>query len=97
MKPAQIVDELEIALTQMEIRVRKEKGNFKGGWCIVNDERCLVINKRHSPEIQFSIVAECLRSVSLDAVYLKPTVREALEAQWAELPVEVTSDFNEDA
>lgn len=96
MKPEQIVDELEGVLGKMGIRVRREKGNFKGGWCVINDERCLVINKRHTPEIQFSILAECVRSLPHETVYLKPGVRAALEEQWTSRPIDVTSDFQED-
>ena len=96
MKPEQIVDELETVLARMGIRVRKERGNFKGGWCVINEERCLVINKRHTPEIQFTIVAECMRSLPHESVYLRPSVREALEEQWTRRPVDVTSDFQED-
>ena len=97
MKPEKIVDELEDVLTRMGVRVRREKGNFKGGWCIINDEQCLVINKRHSPEIQLSIVAECMRALPHESVYLKPSVRDALEEQWASRSVDVASDFEEDA
>jgi hypothetical protein len=96
MKPEQIVDEIEGVLTRMGIRVRREKGNFKGGWCVINDERCLVINKRHSPEIQFSVIAECVRTLPHESIYLRPGVREALEEQWTGRPVDVTSDFEED-
>ncbi|MGA7306789.1 MAG: hypothetical protein WBW88_18095 [Rhodothermales bacterium] len=96
MKPEQIVDEIEGVLTRMGIRVRREKGNFKGGWCVINDERCLVINKRHSPEIQFSVIAECVRTLPHESIYLRPGVREALEEQWMGRPVDVTSDFEED-
>ena len=83
MKPDQLVRELEVELAKMGIRVRREKGNFKGGWCVVNDEECLMVNKRQSAEIQFSILAEAIRSLPLDSVYLKPKLRSALEDQWA--------------
>lgn len=96
MKPEHIVDELEEVLTRMGIRVRREKGNFKGGWCVINDERCLIINRRHTPEIQFSIVAECMRTLPYESIYLRPGVREALEEQWSQQPIDVNSDFEED-
>jgi hypothetical protein len=83
LKAEQLVRDLEGELTRMGIRVRREKGNFKGGWCIVNDEECLMINKRQSAETQFAILAEALRVLPLDSVYLKPGLRSALEEQWA--------------
>jgi hypothetical protein len=41
-----------------------------------------MINKRQSAETQFAVLADAIRSVPLDSVYIKPKVREALEEQW---------------
>lgn len=82
MKPEQLIRELETDLGKLGIRVRLEKGNFKGGWCVVNDEECIMINKRQSAEAQFAVLAEAIKSVPLDSVYIKPKVREALEDHW---------------
>ena len=95
MKLERIIQELEAELTKMGIRVRREKGNFKGGWCVVNDEKCLMLNRRHSAEIQFSVLAEAVRSLPLDSVYLKPNVRTALEDHWARQPAEPAAETNE--
>jgi hypothetical protein len=82
-KPERLITEIEAELMKMGVRVRREKGNFKGGWCVVNDEECLMINRRQTAEIQFSILAEAIRSLPLDSVYIKPQLRSALEEQWA--------------
>lgn len=82
MKPEQLIRELEAELGKMGVRVRREKGNFKGGWCVVNDEECIMVNKRHTPEAQFAVLADAIRSLPLDNVYIKPKVRSALEEQW---------------
>ena len=95
MKLERIIQELEAELTKMGIRVRREKGNFKGGWCVVNDEECLMLNRRHSVEMQFSVLADAVRSLPLDSVYLKPNVRTALEVQWARQPVEPAAETDE--
>ncbi|MFV1981302.1 MAG: hypothetical protein ACC655_09135 [Rhodothermia bacterium] len=95
MKPAQLILELEAELTKMGIRVRREKGNFKGGWCVVNEEECLMINKRQSAEIQFSVLAEAIRSLPLDSVYIKPNLRSALEDQWARQPQNPISESDD--
>ena len=79
----------------MGIRVRREKGNFKGGWCVVNDEECLMVNKRQSAEMQFSILAEAIRSLPFDSVYLKPKLRSALEDQWASSPQNPVSESDD--
>jgi hypothetical protein len=43
-----------------------------------------MLNKRHLPETQLAVLAEALRDTPIDTVYLKPAVRKALEATWAE-------------
>ncbi|MFC2085739.1 hypothetical protein ACFLRO_00850 [Bacteroidota bacterium] len=95
MKPDKLIRELEVELTKMGVRVRREKGSFKGGWCVVNDEECLMINKRQSAETQFAILAEAIRTLPLDSVYLKPNVRSALEDQWARRPQDPSADSDD--
>ena len=92
MRPEKLIGELETELMKMGVRVRREKGNFQGGWCIVNDEKCLMINKRHSAESQFTVLADVVRSLPLDSVYIKPNVRSALEDHWAREPVGATPE-----
>lgn len=80
----QIIDELEQTAQQLGFEVRREKGNFRGGQCSVEGESIIILNKRHLPETQLAVLAEALRDTPIDTVYLKPAVREALEATWAE-------------
>ena len=83
MKTLQIVRELEEAVEQLGTRVRREKGNFRGGICVRNEEEFLMLNRVHPPEIHLAILAEAMRGMDVDQVYLKPLVRQALEDAWA--------------
>lgn len=80
----QIIDELEQAARQLGFEVRREKGNFRGGRCMKGDDALIVLNKRHLPEVQLAVLAGALRDTPIDTIYLKPAVRRALEATWAE-------------
>jgi hypothetical protein len=82
MKIQQMVRELERAAAQLGLKVRTEKGGFRGGRCVVSGEGLVVLNRRHPPEAHFAILAESLRELPVDAVYLPPAVRAALEASW---------------
>lgn len=95
MKTENLIEQLEIELSKVGVRVRREKGNFRGGWCTVNDEELLVLNKRQSAETQFAILAESLRDYPLESVYLKPGLRSALEEQWARQNPTVVADSDE--
>lgn len=82
MKIVQIVKELEEAAEQLGLRVRREKGNFRGGHCVRDGEEFLMLNRRHSPEVHLAVLADALRDADLDSVYLRPAVRAALEDAW---------------
>lgn len=83
MKIGLIIKELETAVEQLGLRVRREKGNFRGGACIRNDEEFLMLNRVHPPEVHLAVLADALKSMPIDTVYLRPVVRQALEDAWA--------------
>jgi len=85
MNTTTILEELEDAAGRLGFEVRIEKGNFRGGRCIMGDDELIMLNKRHQPETQLVVLAEALRDAPLDTIYLKPAVREALEDTWAQL------------
>ena len=82
MKTEQILEELKKAAVQLGYHVRIEKGNFRGGRCVVGGEDTIMLNKRHLPELQLVILAQCLRGLPVDDVFLRPAVRNALEDVW---------------
>lgn len=77
-----MVRDLEAAAGQLGVRVRYETGRFRGGRCLVDGEEQIVLNKRQPPEAHLAILAEGLRDLPIDQVYLRPAVRDALEAAW---------------
>ena len=82
MKTTEIVRELEGAVQQLGVIVRRERGNFRGGYCIRDDEEILMLNRSHPPEIHLSVLATALKDLPVDTVFLRPAVRRALEDAW---------------
>jgi hypothetical protein len=82
LKTDAIVRDLEQAHVALGVRVRRERGAFRGGRCVVGEEEVVVLNRRHPPEAQLAILAESLRGLAVDQVFLRPAVRAALEEQW---------------
>lgn len=82
MKTQTLVHALEDATEQLGVRVRREKGNFRGGLCKVGTERVVMLNKRQPPEQHVTILAESLRNLPIDTIFLKPAVRKALTTVW---------------
>lgn len=83
MKPKTLLRALEEAVQQLGVRVRYERGGFRGGYCVVDDEAFVMLNKRHPPEVHLAVLAESLRALPIDTIYLRPAVRDALEDLWA--------------
>ena len=45
MKPSVVLQEFKEIVEALEIRIMHEKGDFKGGFCLLEKERIIVINK----------------------------------------------------
>ncbi len=79
----QLIAELEELTRQMNIQLRYEKGDFEGGYCILKDQKILVINKRLTEPRKASAMAQALAEYGIDAVFVKPTLRAYIEDEAA--------------
>ena len=84
MNHPQLVQALTDAVERLGVRVRRERGPFQSGLCTLDGETVVVLNRLHPPEAHLAALAEALRTLPVDEVYLRPAVRDALEALWAE-------------
>ena len=82
MRIQHVVKELEQAVRELGVPVRRERGSFRGGICVRNDETLMMLNKNHPPEAHLAVLARALQDLPVDTVYLKPVVRKALEDAW---------------
>ncbi len=83
MKHEDLMQELQSAAAQIGVTIRFERGDFEGGYCILRDEKLLLINKRLMPTRKASVLATALHGIGLDNVYLKPAVRAFVEDEAA--------------
>ena len=83
MNHTQLVSELEDLARQLGVQLRYEKGDFEGGFCILKDQRVLVVNKRLNDLRKASSLGQALSQCGIDAVYIKPGVREFIEDEVA--------------
>ena len=97
MKPAAVADALEDALRHLGVRVRRERGTFRGGLCAVDGEPVVVLNRLHPPEAQVAVLAGALREHGgADGLYLRPAVRAALDDAWAQADAGQSVDADAD-
>lgn len=74
----EITHELKELAVQLGAAVRFEKGDFKGGYCIVKESRVIVINKLANTQRKAIILATALKELGVDNVYLTPKIRELI-------------------
>jgi hypothetical protein len=79
MKEEELLLEIEQAAQDMGLRIRYEKGDFDGGYCILRDENIIVVNKKLSPIKKCSVIAQALGDFGIDDIYMKPIVRTYVE------------------
>jgi hypothetical protein len=84
MNHQRLVAALEDAVERLGVRVRRERGAFRGGLCTVDGEQVLVLNRQHPPEAHLAALAEALAELPSEQLYLRPAVRVALEELWAD-------------
>ena len=81
MKLSELYNELIDVAKKSGITVRKEKGTFKSGYCVLKDEDLIILNSANTIETLSNILAKSLTEFSLDNAYIKPAVRDFIEKE----------------
>jgi hypothetical protein len=81
----QHITDLEELTGQLGIQLRYEKGDFDGGYCILKEQKVLVVNKRLHDMRKASVLAQALSEFGLDSVFIKPALRKFIEDELAKL------------
>ena len=74
----EIVQDLKSLASQLGATVRFEKGDFKGGYCILHDSKVIVINKMTNLQRKAMILSAALKELGVDEIYLTPKLREII-------------------
>jgi len=75
----EILQELKAVADQLGATVRFEKGDFKGGYCIVRDKKVIVINKMTNLQRKVMILSTALKELGIESIYVVPRIREVIE------------------
>lgn len=70
---------LEDVAQRLGLTIRWEAGHFRGGRCTVNGEDVIILNRHHPVDTHLVVLARCLQECALDTVYIRPSVREAID------------------
>jgi hypothetical protein len=73
------LQDLKGLAAQLGAKVRFEKGDFKGGYCILKDSKVIVINKMTNLQRKVMILSAALKELGVDKIYLTPKIREIID------------------
>lgn len=91
--------ELEELMPRFGYRIRKEKGNFRGGSCVLEGERLIMVNRNLPVDTQIASLARLIHGMDHAAMFIKPQVRQALEEIWVRYAdrVEPSLEFDDES
>ena len=62
----QFLNKLEDLIAESDYILRYEKGNFKSGYCLLRDQKIMIVNKFFTTEGKINALLEILRIIALD-------------------------------
>lgn len=87
MKEEEILSGLEKLVESLSIQLRYEKGDFAGGYCVLQDKRMIIVNSALTPAMRTKVLARELATMNLDDVFVVPVLREVIMEAVPSLPL----------
>lgn len=60
------LDKLESVFAASDFMLRYEKGNFKSGYCILKDNKIVIINKYYTLEGKINILVDIIKELNFN-------------------------------
>ena len=68
---------LEDIMSETDYILRYEKGNFKSGYCVLNDSKIAIVNKFFALEGKINSLVEIIKEIPIDQQKLSPSNRKS--------------------
>jgi len=78
MRDDEVLSGLEQLLENLGVELRYEKGDFNGGYCVLEDKPMMIINKGLDPAQRIRILATELAKMNLESVFILPALRQVI-------------------
>ena len=75
MKPNQLMEHFETLAEKLGLRIIQGKGDFKGGGCIIRQDKVIVLNKMIPIEQRLRILAREFSIMDLEGIFVVPVLR----------------------
>jgi hypothetical protein len=76
-----LIQELIEVLNSIGFSVRVEKGLFKGGFCLLREQKVFLMNKNLEQDKKINILVKNIAEIGTEDIYLKPNIRELLDKE----------------
>lgn len=74
-----ILEDLKSLAEEVGIKVRFERGNFKGGYCLLKESKVVVINKLSNMQRKVIVLSSALKELGVEDIYMPPKIREIID------------------
>lgn len=78
-KKEQLIKELISLYEQLGFTARIEKGFFKDGFCLLRNQKILLLNKNLEQDKKIKFLIQNLTELPIDNIFIKPGIRELIE------------------
>lgn len=76
-----LINELIEVFKNIGYEVRIEKGSFKGGCCLLREQRVFLLNKNIEPLKKIGFLAKNLSELEIENIFIKPEIRDLIEKE----------------
>lgn len=80
-KKDKLIQDLIEVTGRLGFSVRIEKGVFKGGFCLLREQKIFLLNKNLEQDRKISILVKHIAETGTEGIYLKPNIREMVEKE----------------
>jgi len=81
MKSKAIYNELKEAFEKLDYRIIQDNGNFNSGYCLLEDEKTIVVNRNTPFESRVNSLCLILSSINISNIYIKPQIRDIIDSK----------------
>lgn len=80
-KKETLIRELIDVLSKLGFSVRIEKGVFKGGFCLLREQKIFLLNKNLEQDKKINVLVKNIADIGAEGIYLKPNIRELIDKE----------------
>ena len=81
LKPKKIYAELKDLIDKLDYRLILDNGNFDSGYCLLEEERIIVLNTLKPIEQRIQAISQAFARLDTSKIYIKSIIREMIEAE----------------